>query len=174
MGGKADKNTILITKISTPFGMMIAGATTCGICMLKFMDRRIVKMQFSCLEKYYSANLVNGNSPFFIQLNTELQEYFNGFRKTFSIPLDIKGTKFQESVWDALLSIPYGKTVSYQDQAIMINNSKAARAVAKANGDNRICIIIPCHRVIGKDGKMTGYSGKIWRKEYLLNLEKNA
>ena len=171
---KADKNTIVITKIPTLFGTMIAGATSRGICMLEYMDRRMLETQLGRLEKQYSANLVSGSSPFFIQLNTELQEYFSGSRKTFDIPLDIKGTKFQVSVWNALLTIPYGKTASYQEQAIAINNPEAVRAVAKANGDNRIGIIIPCHRVIGKDGKMTGYGGKIWRKEYLLNLEKNV
>jgi AraC family transcriptional regulator of adaptative response/methylated-DNA-[protein]-cysteine methyltransferase len=173
-GKKADKNTIVITKIPTPFGTMIAGASTQGICMLEFMDRRMLETQLNRLEKYSSSNLVSGISPFFAQLNTELQEYFGGSRKTFDVPLDIKGTQFQEIVWEALLAIPYGKTSSYQDQAIAINNPKAVRAVAKANGDNRIGIIIPCHRVIGKDGKMTGYGGKIWRKEYLLKLESKA
>ncbi len=113
----------------------------------------MLETQLARLEKYYAADLVSGGSPFFVQLNTELQEYFSGSRKTFDMPLDIKGTKFQESVWNALLAIPYGKTLSYQDQAIAINNPKAVRAVAKANGDNRIGILIPCHRVIGKDGK---------------------
>ena len=168
---KADKNIITITKIPTPVGIMIAGATAIGICMLEFMDRRMLEMQLDRLKKYHFADLAKGDSPFFVQLNTELQEYFSGARKTFDVPLDIKGTKFQESVWKALSAIPYGKTISYQDQAIAINNPKAVRAVAKANGDNRIGIIIPCHRVIGKNGKMTGYGGKIWRKKYLLNLE---
>jgi len=171
-GKKADRNTVVITRIPTPFGTMTAGATTRGICMLEFTDRRMLETQLDRLEKYYSANLVSGTSPFFIQLDTELQEYFNGSRRTFDVPPDIKGTKFQESAWAALSAIPYGKTASYQEQAIAIDNPKAVRAVAKANGDNRIGIIIPCHRVIGKDGKMTGYGGKIWRKEYLLDLEK--
>ena len=153
---------------------MIAGATVHGICMLEFMDRKMLETQLARLEKYYAANLISGSSPFFIQLNTELQEYFSGSRKTFDVSLDIKGTKFQESVWDALLAIPYGKTVSYQEQAIAINNPKAVRAVARANGENRIGLIIPCHRVIGKDEKMIGYGGKIWQKAYLLNLEKYA
>ncbi len=173
-GKKAGKGTIVITKIQTPFGTMIAGASTKGICMLEFMERRILETQLNRLEKYYSSSLVSGISPFFTKLNNELQEYFSGSRKTFDVPLDIKGTQFQEIVWEALLAIPYGKTASYQDQAIAINNPKAVRAVAKANGDNRIGIIIPCHRVIGKDGKMTGYGGKIWRKEYLLKLESKA
>ncbi len=168
---KKNKSTISITKIPTPFGTMIAGATITGICMLEFMDRKMLETQLDRLKKYYSADLAKGDSQFFIQLNIELQEYFSGSRKTFDVPLDIKGTKFQEAVWDALLAIPYGKTISYQDQAIAINNPKAVRAVAKANGDNRIGIIIPCHRVIGKNGKMTGYVGGIWRKEYLLDLE---
>jgi O-6-methylguanine DNA methyltransferase len=90
----------------------------------------------------------------------------------FDIPLEKDGPEFQEKVWDELLKIPYGKTRSYEEQAIAVGNKKAVRAVAKANGDNRIAIIIPCHRIIGKDGSLTGYGGGIWRKQYLLDLER--
>jgi len=88
-----------------------------------------------------------------------------------TLPLDIRGTPFQEKAWSALLKIPYGETRSYADQARAVDNPAAVRAVAKANGDNRISIIIPCHRVIGSDGKLTGYGGGLWRKQYLLDLE---
>lgn len=103
----------------------------------------------------------------------ELQEYFAGKRKTFDVKLDIsQGTEFQQEAWKALLAIPYGETRSYQDQAIAMKNSKAVRAVGGANHNNPISIIIPCHRVIGKNGKLTGYGGGLFRKEYLLDLEK--
>jgi len=105
------------------------------------------------------------------QLKQELREYFNGERKSFDVKLDTKGTEFQESAWQALMKIPYGETRSYQDQAIAIGNPAAIRAVAGANNRNKISIVIPCHRVIGKNGSMTGYGGELWRKEFLLKLE---
>lgn len=105
----------------------------------------------------------------------QLEEYFSGKRKTFNLKLDIKGTDFRKKVWNELLKIPYGETINYGEQAERIGNPKASRAVGQANGDNKILIIIPCHRVIGKNGKMTGFSseGGIKVKEYLLELEKN-
>ncbi len=162
------------TEIATPLGLMLAGASTKGICLLAFMDRKRLETQIERLKKRFSNDMVAGVSPFFEQLNTQLSEYFAGERKEFDVELDMQGTDFQNKVWQALLAIPYGKTVCYQEQAIAIKNPKAVRAVANANGANRIAIIIPCHRVIGKDGSMTGYAGKIWRKEYLLKLEANA
>ncbi|MHD0319410.1 methylated-DNA--[protein]-cysteine S-methyltransferase [Fusobacterium sp. THCT1E2] len=103
----------------------------------------------------------------------QLKEYFAGKRKTFDIRLDIsQGTEFQKEAWKALLEIPYGETRSYQGQAIAMKNPKAVRAVGGANHKNPISIIIPCHRVIGKNGKLTGYGGGLFRKEYLLDLEK--
>ncbi len=90
----------------------------------------------------------------------------------FDVPLQLPGTDFQVKVWEELMKIPFGSTRSYKEQAIALNNPKAVRAVARANGDNRIAIIIPCHRVIGSDGKLVGYGGGVWRKQYLLNLEK--
>lgn len=103
----------------------------------------------------------------------QLTEYFQGSRREFDLPLSIDGTKFQESVWRALQTIPYGETKSYKDIAIQIGNPKASRAVGMANNRNPISIIIPCHRVVGHDGKLVGYGGGIDIKQYLLNLEKN-
>lgn len=102
----------------------------------------------------------------------QLKEYFSGRRKEFNIKLDIIGTEFQKLAWQALLKIPYGETISYSEEAKMIGNEKAVRAIGGANGKNNIPIIIPCHRVIGKNGKLTGYTGGLDIKEYLLNLEK--
>ena len=103
----------------------------------------------------------------------ELEEYFEGKRKFFDIPISIKGTEFQEKVWEALLRIPYGETKSYEDIAKMIGCPKGARAVGMANHNNKIIIIIPCHRVIGKDGKLIGYAGGLPVKEKLLQIESN-
>ena len=151
---------------------MLAGATDEGICLLEFTDRRMMETQIKRLKKLLSCELVPGKSEHFELLSQQLNEYFEGKRKDFSVPLVVPGTDFQKNVWQELQTIPYGETRSYEAQAIAIKNPKAIRAVARANGDNRIAIIIPCHRVIGKDGSMTGYGGKIWRKEFLLRLEK--
>ena len=101
----------------------------------------------------------------------ELKEYFRGNRKEFDLPLLLKGTEFQKKVWHALETIPYGQTRSYQDIAMMIKNPKASRAVGMANHVNPIVILVPCHRVIGKNGKLTGYGGGLDKKKYLLELE---
>ncbi|MEP2026951.1 methylated-DNA--[protein]-cysteine S-methyltransferase [Reichenbachiella sp.] len=165
------KNVISVTRIPTPLGPMIAGATEKGICLLEFTDRRMIETQVERLRKYLKAELIPGQSPLFQTLTHELKQYFEGGLKKFTVPLETPGTEFQQKVWKVLQDIPYGKTRSYKEQAIAINNLKAIRAVATANGDNRIAIIIPCHRVIGSDGSMTGYGGGVWRKQKLLELE---
>ena len=101
----------------------------------------------------------------------QLEEYFNGLRKVFDLKLNPKGTVFQNSVWNELKMIPYGKTRTYMEQTKVLGNIKAIRAVASANGKNPISIIIPCHRVIGSDGSLTGYAGGLWRKKWLLEHE---
>ena len=102
----------------------------------------------------------------------QLYEYFVGNRTEFSLKIQLEGTNFQKSVWNQLMKIPYGKTVSYKDIASAIDNEKAVRAVGSANGKNDIAIIIPCHRVIAYDGTLGGYGGGLWKKEWLLNHEK--
>ncbi len=101
----------------------------------------------------------------------ELNEYFDGKRTEFSFQLNPKGTDFQKKVWQALLTIPYGKTVSYLDLSKQLGDVKAIRAVASANGKNPLWIVVPCHRVIGTDGSLTGYAGGLWRKKWLLDHE---
>ena len=165
------KNVISVTRVPTPLGPMIAGATDKGICLLEFTDRRMIETQVERLRKYLKAELIPGQNPYFELLTSELNQYFEGSLKKFTVPLEIPGTAFQQKVWKELQGIAYGKTRSYKDQAVAINNLGAIRAVAKANGDNRIAIIIPCHRVIGSDGSMTGYGGGVWRKQWMLDLE---
>jgi methylated-DNA-[protein]-cysteine S-methyltransferase len=101
----------------------------------------------------------------------QLDEYFNGTRKEFSIQLDLRGTEFQKRVWQELLNIPFGTTTAYLKVASSLGDKKALRAVGRANGQNPIVILVPCHRVIGTDGSLTGYGGGLWRKEWLLNFE---
>jgi AraC family transcriptional regulator of adaptative response/methylated-DNA-[protein]-cysteine methyltransferase len=112
-----------------------------------------------------------GDNSHFVLLRKELDEYFEGKRKEVSVPLVTPGSPFQQAVWKELQNIPYGSTRSYKQQANALKNPDAVRAVANANGMNRIAIIIPCHRVIGTDGSLTGYGGGLWRKKWLLDLE---
>ncbi len=111
-------------------------------------------------------------SPVLREAVRQLQEYFSGQRKVFDLPLHFKGTAFQEKVWAALCEIPFGQTASYQEIARKIGHPQSMRAVGAANGRNPIPIIVPCHRVIGADGRLVGYSSGLWRKEWLLNHEK--
>jgi AraC family transcriptional regulator of adaptative response/methylated-DNA-[protein]-cysteine methyltransferase len=134
----------------------------------------MIETQIKRLKIYLNAEFVPGQNKYFNKLDKQLKEYFDGKRKEFDVPLSLPGTDFQLKVWKELQRIPFGSTRSYQEQAIALKNPKAIRAVAQANRDNRIAIIVPCHRVIGKDGKLVGYGGGVWRKQYLLNLEKRS
>lgn len=170
--GKSSGNRVIaVTMMPTPLGPVMAGAMEEGICLLEFMDREAPDIQIGELRKALKAELMPGSSKFFEPLKRELDEYFAGKRKEFDLPLVLLGTEFQKDVWRALMAIPYGRTRSYQEQALSIGKPAAVRAVAAANGENRISIIVPCHRVIGKDGSLTGYGGGLWRKRYLLDLE---
>lgn len=111
--------------------------------------------------------------PVLVECYNQLDEYFQGNRYEFTIPYQCEGTPFQKEVWSALTEIPYAKTGSYQDIAVFIGKEKAVRAVGSANGKNKLSIVIPCHRIIGSNGKLTGYAGGLWRKEWLLEHEKN-
>lgn len=116
----------------------------------------------------------NNDHPLLLQLEKELGEYFDGQRHNFTVPLNPEGTTFQKAVWKTLQNIPYGTSISYAEEAIRFGNPKAVRAVANANGKNPIAILIPCHRVIATGGGLGGYSGGLWRKEFLLALEKKS
>ncbi len=165
---------VTVTRIETPLGPMLAGATAEGVCLLEFVDRRMIETQLERLRKLFRAALVPGSSPHFDRLADELQRYFSGTLRRFSAPLDMRGTPFQKKTWSALLTIPYGETRSYAEQARIVGEPSAVRAVARANGDNRIAIVVPCHRVVGSDGSLTGYGGGLWRKRWLLDLERKS
>lgn len=120
------------------------------------------------------SNTVNSETPqVLVDCSIQLDEYFKGDRHIFSFPYNLEGTEFQKKVWNALTTIPYAETGSYKDIATAIKNEKAVRAVGTANGKNRLSIIIPCHRIIGSNGRLTGYAGGLWRKEWLLQHERS-
>ena len=167
-----DKQIINITRLETPLGTIFACAAEQGLCLLEFTDRKMLETELKSLAKQLNANIIQGANKHFDLLRRQLDEYFEGKRKEFTIQLFTPGTEFQQSVWKVLQTIPYGSTYSYKQQAIALKKPDAFRAVANANGMNRISIIIPCHRVIGEDGNLIGYGGGLWRKKWLLDLEK--
>jgi len=164
--------TVNISNINTPIGKMIAGGNEKGLWLLEYSCEDRLTLQTRRLRKQMDVKFAEGEFRYFKQLMDELKEYFTGIRKTFSIPLVMSGTPFQKQVWEQLLTIPYGQTRSYKQQAIQMGAPEAIRAIAHANGENRMAILIPCHRVIGADGSLTGYGGGLWRKRFLLELEK--
>lgn len=165
------QNIIDLKRIETPLGTMIACASNQGICLLEFSDRKMLETELKNIAKRQNALIIQGNNPFFQLLEKQLNEYFAKQRRKFSVPLHFIGTDFQQQVWHILQSIPYGETRSYGEQAKLLGKPKAVRAVANANGMNSISILVPCHRVIGANGELTGYGGGLWRKQYLLDLE---
>ncbi len=165
------KKIINLKRIETPIGTMYACAVDEGICLLEFTDRKMLETEIKTLVKLFNATIIQGNNIHFELLEKELEEYFNGSRKKFTVKVCTPGTEFQNIIWKELQTIAYGSTKTYKQQAEAINNPTAVRAVANANGMNRISIIIPCHRVIGSNGQLTGYGGGLWRKKYLLELE---
>lgn len=168
-----EKQVIDFTRIETDLGTMVACATDKGVCLLEFSDRKGLETELKQLSKYHNANVVQGQNKYFEQLKEELDAYFEGRLKEFKVPLDISGTDFQKQVWQALVEIPYGTTSSYLRQAEVLGKPSSVRAVANANGMNKIAIVIPCHRVVGSDGSLTGYAGGLWRKRKLIDLEKD-
>jgi AraC family transcriptional regulator of adaptative response/methylated-DNA-[protein]-cysteine methyltransferase len=173
--GRSRASDCIVTAwIESPLGPLLAGATSKGVCLLEFTDRRMLEAQFVTLRKRFACAIVPGENEHIRRLKRELSEYFNGERKKFTVPLIYPGTEFQQKVWKQLLRIPCGKTVSYEDIARQIGSPRAHRAVGHANGLNRIAIVIPCHRVVNKSGELGGYGGGLWRKRKLLDLEQGG
>ena len=164
-------NTITTAELSTPLGPMIAGAVDEGICLLDFPDRRDFQKLSDAVASALDAAVVEGDHPHLVTLRRQLREYFEAARERFDLPLVMTGTDFQQRVWAGLLQIPFGETRSYKEQAQALDNPGAIRALGRANGANRMAILIPCHRVIASDGALTGYSGGLHRKRWLLDFE---
>jgi AraC family transcriptional regulator, regulatory protein of adaptative response / methylated-DNA-[protein]-cysteine methyltransferase len=168
----ANVEPVVLARILTPLGPMIGGATSEGVCLLEFADRRMLETQLGRVKKWFGAAGVPGSNSHLEKLKVELDKYFTGTLKQFTVPLLLRGTDFQVAAWNQLLRIPYGQTISYEQQAVGMGRAGAQRAVGRANGDNRIAIVIPCHRVVRSNGDLCGYGGGLWRKKFLLNLER--
>ncbi len=162
---------VVLSRVLTPLGPMIAGATDEALCFLEFADRRLLERQLARLRALLDGVIVPGSNSLIEQVTTELDAFFRGTLQTFTVPLSTPGSPFQQAVWERLRTIPYGSTTTYGALAEALARPTASRAVAQANGANRIAVIIPCHRVIGKGGKLTGYGGGLWRKQRLLDHE---
>jgi O-6-methylguanine DNA methyltransferase len=158
--------------IETPIGEMFAAATDNGICIFDFYHRRMMNSILSRVEAALDTHFIEDDHPHIETLQKEIFQYFDGSRKDFEVPLHLIGSPFQLKVWHGLQQIPYSETRSYKQQSKFLGDEKAIRAVARANGENGIAIIIPCHRVIGENGSLIGYGGGLWRKQWLLNHEK--
>ncbi|MFW6250679.1 MAG: bifunctional transcriptional activator/DNA repair enzyme AdaA [Alkalispirochaetaceae bacterium] len=162
---------ITLTRFPTPLGPMFAAATDEGLALLEFTDRRMLEREFADLSRRLDAPIVRGENAHTEAARSQLEEYFLGRRRAFSIELVTPGSPFQQSVWEQLRRIPFGETRSYAEQARAIGRASAVRAVARANGSNRLAVVIPCHRVLGSDGSLTGYAGGLQRKRWLLAHE---
>lgn len=165
-------DVIYLNRFTTPLGPMFACATAKGVCLLEFTDRKMLEFEFKDLSQRLNAKIIAGKNEHLKNVEKQIEEYFAGSRHGFDIPLDTPGTEFQRKVWHHLQEIPFGVTRSYKQQALAVGRPKAIRAVASANGHNRVAIIIPCHRVIGSDGTLTGYGGGLPRKHWLLEHER--
>lgn len=163
-----------LTRIPSPLGPLVIATTEDALCLLEFADRRMLETQLTRLQKHFNAVMTPGENALTGEVHDQLQQYFAGKRRQFEVPLRMPGTEFQQQVWQQLLTIPFATTRSYAEQAKRIGRPAAVRAVGRANGDNRISIIVPCHRVVGADGKLTGYGGGLWRKKRLLEFEQAA
>jgi O-6-methylguanine DNA methyltransferase len=164
-----ERSSLQIAWIESPVGLLRAGASDTALQLLEFVaaDSNPVPAQPG-----EAPTQPGANTPLLDQTRRELAEYFAGTRRRFEVPLSFPGTPFQERVWTALCSIGYGERISYLEQSRRVGDEKAIRAVAQANGQNPIAIMVPCHRVINSDGKLGGYGGGLLRKQFLLDLER--
>lgn len=165
------QTVVHVDRIPTPLGLMLVGATDDALCMLEFVDRRALPNQVKRVRRRLRAVFVPGSNAVIESIASEVNGYFDGERTTFDTPVLPCGTDFQQDVWRALLDVPYGETASYRDIARAVDREGAVRAVGTANGANALAIVIPCHRIVGADGQLTGYGGGLWRKQRLLDLE---
>jgi len=170
--GRARGTSLLTaTWIETPLGPMLAIAGDAGLELLEFVDRRALETELRELRRTLKGAIVPGEHPILRQAKQQLEEYFAGSRRTFELPLTQRGSGFQLAAWRALCEIPYGETRSYSDMARRVGSPGAVRAIGRVNGQNRIAIVVPCHRVIRADGSLCGYGGGRWRKQWLLDHE---
>jgi O-6-methylguanine DNA methyltransferase len=171
----ASASPLLLHRYATPLGEMSALLSPRGLCLLEFSTATArLEREWRDVERHASAPAQAGEDERTRALGQQLEAYFAGGLRRFDVALDLVGTPFQKQVWHALLAIAYGQTWSYARQAAHIGRASATRAVAAANGQNKISIVVPCHRVIGSNGQLTGYGGGLPRKHWLLELEQTA
>ncbi|GEM46238.1 bifunctional transcriptional activator/DNA repair enzyme AdaA [Deinococcus cellulosilyticus] len=173
-GKSKDARVLVFSRILTPLGPMLALAEDRGVVLLEFTDRPALPAELEELKGRYGYSILPGAHPHLSRLDAELQAYFAGQLLRFTVPLHMPGTDFQQKVWRALLDVPHGETRTYGELARQMGQPLASRAVGRANGQNRLAIVVPCHRIVGAGGDLTGYGGGIPRKEHLLKLEKKA
>jgi AraC family transcriptional regulator of adaptative response/methylated-DNA-[protein]-cysteine methyltransferase len=169
-----DQATTVTTRaIDTPIGPMTLGATDDALVLADFTDRPMMPAQLAAVRRRFGST-VECDTPLLRQAEAQLREYFAGERRAFDLPIDIPGSGFQERVWAELARIPYGETITYRELAESVEASPGWRAVGRANGSNRLAVIVPCHRVIATGGGLGGYGGGLPAKRFLLDLERGA
>lgn len=173
--GRGRSAPCLVTQtLESPLGPLLLCATPAAICRLDFGDQRPLDKQIPTLQQRFGCPVVPGTNAPIEKLTDELARYFAGELREFSVPLFYPGTPFQQSVWNELRRISYGQTISYEELARRVGRPGAQRAAGQANGANPIGIVIPCHRVVNKSGQLGGYGGGLWRKQFLLDLERRV
>jgi AraC family transcriptional regulator of adaptative response/methylated-DNA-[protein]-cysteine methyltransferase len=172
-GRARDKALLTATWIESPLGPMLAVAGDEGLELLEFVDRRALETELRALRDKLGTAIVPGEHPILRKTAEQMREYFAGARRDFDLPINQRGSRFQLAAWNALREIPYGETRSYSDMARRVGSPGAVRAIGRVNGQNQIAIVVPCHRVIRSDGALCGYGGGKWRKQWLLDHERN-
>ncbi|MDO5091750.1 MAG: methylated-DNA--[protein]-cysteine S-methyltransferase [Cardiobacteriaceae bacterium] len=165
------KKVLQVSRTQTPLGEVVLAFTPRGLALLEFADGLEARQTLEKLARAAALTVAEGEDARSREVAAQLAAYFAGALRTFAVTLDVRGTDFQRRVWQSLMQIPYGETWSYGKQAAFLGDGKAVRAVAGANGRNPVSIIVPCHRVIGSNGRLTGYGGGVARKAALLALE---
>jgi AraC family transcriptional regulator of adaptative response/methylated-DNA-[protein]-cysteine methyltransferase len=173
-GSARTENCLHAALLDTPLGPMLAVVNDRAVVQLEFADRRGLEASYVQMKKRFGVAVVPGENDVTKKLRSELAEYFDGARKSFSVAMELRGTDFQEKIWRELMRIPHGRTRSYAEVAKAVGQPGAVRAVARANATNRLYLLVPCHRVIGHDGKLSGYGGGLARKQRLLELERTV
>jgi O-6-methylguanine DNA methyltransferase len=165
-----EASDVTVRRIVTPVGPMTIGATSSAVVLADFTDRPMMPAQLASVRRRIGP-MAEGSSPLLDRVEAQLDEYFAGARRAFDLPLDHPGSAFQERVWGELGRIAYGETISYRELALRVGSPQAPRAVGRANGSNRLAVIVPCHRVIAAGGGLGGYGGGLPAKRFLLDLE---
>lgn len=170
-GSASGRASLFVEQIASPLGPMIIAGDEKAVYLVEFWDRRMLETQFQILEKRLNCAIFSGDTAPIQQMKGEIAEYFERKRTRFTAPIHFPGTAHQELVWRGLLEVPHGETWTYGELAKRIGKTSAVRSVAKAVGENRLAVVVPCHRIVGQNGKLTGYGGGLWRKAFLLRHE---